>query len=280
MALSVAYQDTAYRALDGRPLHDGTLVATANQLAGDPAPFDVETLTMHVQTRSTTVSANVGVTDRLDVAMTVPFVTLSLSGERVDTYRGQRSLQASAAAIVSGVSDVVVRGKYNQMRQGGTGVAAGAELRLPTGDTENLLGTGAIAFAPRVMASFEFDRMAVHGDAGYVLGGATDELDIGGAVTVVASPRLTLVGELSSRRLESLGRLVDSVQPHPMLAAVEIVRLTSSTQPAVRIAATAGLKWNLASTWLLSGYVSRPLTESGLTAGWRPTVTLDYLVTR
>lgn len=279
VAVSIAYQNTGFQEIDGRPLRDGTLVATAAQVATEPAPFDVETLTLLVQTRSTTVSVNVGLTDRLDVALAVPFVTLSLSGERVDTYRGLRLPQASASARASGVSDFLVRGKYNVIRHGGTGVAAGAEVRLPTGDAENLLGTGHAAFAPRVMGSFELDRFAIHGDVGYVIGGATNELDTGGAVTFVATPRLTVVGELSDRRLESLGRLVDSVLPHPTLAGVDTLRLTASPQAAHRITATAGFKWNVASTWLLSGYASRPLTESGLTAGWRPTVTLDYLVT-
>jgi len=280
VAVSIAYQNTAFQALDGRPLRDGTLVATASRLATDPEPFDVETLTLRVQTRATTVSANVGITDRLDVALTVPFVALSLSGERVDTYRGLRSPQASASATVAGVSDLLVRGKYNLLREGGTGVAAGAEVRLPTGDAENLLGTGHAAVALRVIGSFELQRFAVHGDAGYVMGGATNELDTAAAVTFVATPRLTLVGELSDRRLESLGRLVDSVLPHPSLAGVDTLRLTASPQAAHRITTTAGLKWNVGSTWLLSGYVSHSLTESGLTAGWRPTVTLDYLVAR
>ncbi len=279
-AVSIAFQNTAFQALDGRSLRDGSLVATATRVVTEPVPFDVETLTLRVQTQSTTVSASVGLTDRLDVSLSVPFVTLSLNGERVDTYRGLQATQATASARASGVSDVLVRGKYNVVRHGGTGLAAGAEVRLPTGDPENLLGTGQAAFAPRVMGSLEFDRFAVHGDAGYVFGGATNELDTGAAVTFVATPRLTVVGEMSDRRLESLGRLVDSLLPHPSLAGVDTLRLTASPQVAHRITATAGLKWNVASTWLLSGYISRPLTESGLTAGWRPTVTLDYLVAR
>jgi hypothetical protein len=226
------------------------------------------------------VSAHIGITDRLDIGLTVPFVTLSLDGERVDTYRGDRFVQASASATVTGVSDVLVRGKYNLVRHGGTGLAAGAEVRLPTGDPEELLGAGDATVAPRLTGSVEFSRVALHADAGYVLGGAMRELDVGAAMTVVATPRLTLVGELSGRRLESLGRLVDSVQPHPLLAGIETLRLTSTTEPAQRTVVSAGVKWNAVSSWLLSAYVSRPLTEAGLTAGWGPTVALDYVVAR
>jgi hypothetical protein len=280
IALSVAYQDTSFGRLDGRSLRDGTLVSTASQLAGEAVPFDVETLTLRVRTRATAISANVGVTDRLDVGVTVPFVTLSMDGERVDTYRGRESVQAAASAVVTGLSDVLLRGKYNVLREGGSGVAVGADLRLPTGNADNLLGAGEATIGPRVVGSIEYDRMALHGDAGFVVGGATKELNLGAAVTYASTPRLTLVGELSGRWLASLGRLVDSVQPHPALVGVQTLRLTSNEQGVGRIGASAGFKWNIASTWLLSGHLSRPLTDPGLTAGWVPTFTLDYLVGR
>jgi hypothetical protein len=280
VALSVAYQDASFGRLDGRPLRDGTLVSTANRLEGEAAPFDVETLTLRVRARATAISANVGVTDRLDVGLTLPFVTLSMHGERVDAYRGRESVQAAASAVVTGLGDILLRGKYNVVRDGGSGLAVGADLRLPTGDAENLLGAGEASIGPRVVGSIEYDRVALHGDVGLVVGGATKEFDLGAAVTYARTPRLTVVGELSGRWLTSLGRLVDAVQPHPTLVGIQTHRLTSSDQGTGRIVASAGFKWNVASTWLLSGHISRPLTDSGLTAGWVPTFTLDYLVGR
>jgi hypothetical protein len=280
VAVSMAYRETSFSAIDGRPLRDGTLVATASRLAADSMPFDVETLALHVQMRSTVISANVGLTDRWDVALTVPFVTVSLNGDRVDTYRGQRFLQASASATASGVSDLIVRSKYNVIRHGRSGLAAGAEIRLPTGAAANLLGAGQAAFAPRLIGSIELDRIAVHADAASLMGGVTNEIDFGGALTVVATPRVTLVGELSGRRLASIGRLEDAVEPHPALSGVETLRLTSSTRPAHRLTAAAGFKWNVMSSWVLSGYLSRPLTSSGFATGWRPTLMLDYLLAR
>jgi hypothetical protein len=198
----------------------------------------------------------------------------------VDTYRGARSLQAAASAVVAGVSDILVRGKYNVLRDGGTGLSIGADARLPTGDADNLLGGGEFTIGPQVAGSMESGRVGLHGDAGFVLGGTTGELDFGAAVTVVGTPRLTVVGEIGGRRLSSLGRLVDAVQPHPTLVGVQTLRLTSTDEAMHRIALTAGFKWNVFSTWLLSGHVSRPLTESGLTGGWVPAVTLDYLLDR
>jgi len=43
-----------------------------------------------------------------------------------------------------------------------------------------------------------------------------------------------------------------------------------------RVVAVAGFKWNIAATLLLSGYVVRPITTTGLNAHWIPSLTLDY----
>ena len=92
----------------------------------------------------------------------------------------------------------------------------------------------------------------------------------------VAAPRLTLVGELLGRRLNAVGRLVETTLPHPRLAGVDTVRLTSSDETAERLLVVAGFKWNIASTWLLTANILRPLTDVGLNARWVPSVTFDY----
>lgn len=40
----------------------------------------------------------------------------------------------------------------------------------------------------------------------------------------------------------------------------------------------AGLRWNVATKWLLSMNVLRPLTTAGLNARWMTSVSLDYAV--
>ena len=89
-----------------------------------------------------TVTGNYGVTDRFDIGGAIPFVRVSLQGQRVDTYRGRELVQATGSASASGLGDVVVRAKYNVLRDGGSGLAVAGEARLPTGNEEDLLGTG------------------------------------------------------------------------------------------------------------------------------------------
>jgi hypothetical protein len=274
-SFGVSYQRARYDEIDGRSLRDGSLVATATRLRGTAEPFDVETLTMRIETNTMTMTANVGITDRLDIGAALPLVRLTLEGERLDTYRGTRLIQASALASASGVGDLVVRAKYNMLRRGGSGLTVAAEARLPTGDEQNLLGAGRASIAPRILASLERDRMALHGEFGVSRGGRSDEIHYGAALTVVAASRMTLVGELTGRRLGAGGRLVDVIDPHPALIGIDTIRLSSTAQPTSRVALVTGVRWNIAARSLLSVSLLRPLTSAGLNARWVPTVTFD-----
>jgi hypothetical protein len=272
----LGYSQSEFDNIDGRPLADGTLVATASQLAGEAAPFDAETLTLRMQTRTATFTAHAGLTDRLDVSVAVPFVRVSFTGTRLDTYRGFTFEQARAAGAASGVGDVVVRGKYNVWRQTATGVSVAVEARLPTGDDENLLGSGSMIITPRVIGSIERGPLGGHGSVGYAIGGPSDVLDLGAAVTVAATSRLTVVGEFLGRRINEGGRLIDVTEPHPALLDVTTIRLSATPEATTRALVSAGIRWNAGGRGLLSANVLRPLSTAGLNARWVATIAFDY----
>ena len=275
-AFGTAFQEASFNTIDNRSLSDGTLVATASRLTGEAEPFDVETVAIRLRTRSVTFSTNVGVTDRLDLSAALPVVRLTMSGSRVDTLRGTSVTQAVASVDASGVGDLVIRAKYNALRAGGTGLAIGAEARLPTGAEENLLGAGEISFEPRLIGSAEYGAVSAHTELGYSFGGLSRELDYAGAVAVAASSRVTFIAEMLGRRLESGGRITETVAPHPRLVGVETIRLTGVPEATYRALAVGSLKWNIADTWLVSASVLRPLTSTGLTATVIPAVAVEY----
>jgi hypothetical protein len=222
------------------------------------------------------MSMNVGVTDRLDVSAALPIVRLTLTGERVDTLRGTATVQATARVDASGVGDLVLRGKYNAVRRGGTGLAVGAEARLPTGAEENLLGAGELSIRPQLIGSLENGRVSLHSEFGYSFGGLSREIDYAGAVAVAASSHVTFVGEMLGRRLESGGRITETVVPHPTLRGVETMRLTAVPEATYRAVAVGSVKWNVANTWLVSASVLHPITTTGLTADMIPSVVVEY----
>ena len=277
-SFGINYQSASFDRIDDRNLRDGTLVSTASVLAPEREPFDVETVTLRIRTDTVTAVANYGLTERFDLSGALPFVRLDLSGQRLDTYRGQPLVQALASASATGFGDLVLRAKYNVIDASRGGVAVGAEARLPTGDEERLLGAGEASIKPRAIASVETDRLGLHADVGYVFGGLADGFDYGTAVTFVAAPRLTLVAELAGRRLAAAGRLTETIEPHPRIANVSTIRLTSVEQTTSRLLSVFGVKWNAGGAFLVSANVRRPLQSAGLNARWVATVSLDYSI--
>jgi hypothetical protein len=279
-SIGFTYRQSRFDKLDGRDLRDGTFVTTANRLATESQAFDVEYLTLKLSTSTFTLFGNYGITDRLDVGAAVPIVDLSLSGERLNVYRGAVFQQATGSASATGLADVALRAKYSVVQTRDVGVAAHVELRLPTGKEEQFLGAGSAAFHASAIASFEGRRVGSHLKAGFSTGGVSDAIDFGGAVVVAATPRFNLVGEVFGRKLGELARIAEVTAPHPQLPNVATTRLLPASIGANTVLALAGFKWNFAETWLLNANVLFPLTNNGLTGRPTPSIAIDYTFDR
>jgi hypothetical protein len=277
VALGATWQYSRFTQLDGLPLREGTLVTIANQFTDESAPFDIERLRLEIESSVITGFATVGVTDRLDIGVAVPFVWLDLSGERVNTYRGSEFVQAQGVVSASGFGDASIRGKYDLVSTRNGGLAAAAEVRLPTGREEDLLGSGRRFIRVMGVASLEGDMAAAHANIAFGQGGISDEVSYGLGVAFAPASRMTLSAEMIGRRLSDLGRITETVAAHPTIADVETLRLTATTDSRISVVSGIGsLKWNLTETWLFKASVILPLNDAGLTAPVRLTLGLDY----
>jgi hypothetical protein len=271
--------------LDGRALRDGTLVTTANEFRDktiEAVPFDTEALTLNLQTSTLTLLASVGVTDRFEIGGAVPLVRLTLDGQRLNVYRGASQVQARASGTASGIADVALRAKYTLVTAPSGGIAAAAELRLPTGDEENLLGAGATSWRVMGVASIDSGRLGVHGNAGIVRGGdpVSDEFTFAGALSLAVQPRVTVSAEVFGRHVSALHDIELSAEPHPIYIGVDTLRLVSGPSGSTLMTALAGVKWNVTGTLVVGGHIAWPLNERGLTAQITPTVALEYAFPR
>lgn len=279
-SLGVSFRHSRFTTLDGRSLTDGTLVTTANRLANESQPFDVELLTLGIEANTVTFFGSYGVTDRVDVGAAVPIVDLSLSGERQNTYRGSVFQQAIGSGLVTGLADIALRAKYSIVQRRSVGLAVNADLRLPTGNENQLLGAGEAALYLSAITSVENRRVGWHFKGGFGKGGVSDEVNGGTAVVVAVTPRFNLVGEVSGRRLSELTRIGDSTAPHPLLPNVTTTRLLPTTTGTSTVLALTGFKWNLTSTWLFNANVLFPLSERGLTGQPTVSIAIDYTLDR
>ena len=121
-----------------------------------------------------------GVTDRIDVSLAVPLVRTQLSllsnaqiyrlgtGSNVQVHYFRDDLAIGGYGSThqyfiegsdSGIGDLLVRTKTTLMREGTRAFAAGVDIRVPTGDEQNLLGAGAGGVRPFAAFSSSYARV-------------------------------------------------------------------------------------------------------------------------
>jgi len=280
VSLGVTYRQAGYRRLDGRDLQDGTLVTTANRFRDEPQAFDIDTLALELTAKTVTLFGSVGIADWLDVGAAVPIVRTDLSGERVNTYRGVSLVQARAMGTATGLADIALRTKARFFGQGVSGMAALMEVRLPTGDPQNLSGAGHSGVKAVLIGSIGRGSLDAHVNAAVVRGGVSSETHVSAAVAVAVTPQVTLSLETFVRRVKELGEIDDIVASHPLVPDVDTIRLGSLGGNVTTATLVTGVRWNVAQTWLINANIAVPTTERGLVADVVPTVSLEYSFAR
>jgi hypothetical protein len=115
----------------------------------------------------------------------------------------QACLQASFSdsGSATGIGDVVLRGKYTVYQGERAGFAAGMDVRLPSGDETNFLGSGAVGVKPFGVFSYKA-RVSPHAEVGYeVNGGST----LAGNNLVPSGSATVAKGSLPNRFLYIVG---------------------------------------------------------------------------
>jgi hypothetical protein len=123
-----------------------------------------------------------GLTSHIDVSVAVPIVSVSeqftssgieydLTNPAAPTTKFSNYSQLHSVTA-SGIGDLTLAAKYWLWRPEHGGVTIGAELRTPTGDAKNFLGTGTIGFRPYVTGTFG-TRFSPHFNLGYEVNGDT-----------------------------------------------------------------------------------------------------------
>lgn len=276
LTLGLAFTSRRFTNLDGRDLDDGRFVTSGNQFRDEAQPFDVETLSLSLESRTFSVTGTVGLHDRVDIGVVVPFVSLALQGQRTNTYRGTSVVQATADATASGIGDVAVRSKVRLLGARGSGLASVIEVQLPTGREEDLLGAGSAAVLIGLVASAERGPIGLHGTAGVSRGGLSAAWHYRGAFTANASRHVTLVAELMGAHVDEAGSIGLARAPHPTISGVDTLRLLPEGRGNQTVQAVLGAKWNVARTWLVGVHATMPVTAGGLRAAPALVIGLEY----
>ena len=244
------YLQASYDKIDDLDLRGGHLIFQAGHAhTGEhgsappgeaPSPFfegDVIAVqtSLQVHTKTSVFFANYGLTDRVDVGVAVPVVNIDLDGHahltinRLSTASqptihrfpgGGSARDISLSDSASGLGDVLVRGKVRF----GSNYAAALDVRLPTGDEKDLLGTGFTQTRLTLVGSGSMGagRPNFHGNLGYqiasgssdIISDPPDELSYGAGIDFAVHPRATIAVEASGRTLFNASRAVLTHEMH------------------------------------------------------------------
>jgi hypothetical protein len=279
-SVGLNYQFASFGSLQGANLRSGSFPTNAARSAGSAQPFSIDTLALELEAQTTTLFATYGITDRLAVGGTMPFMNVRFSGTRVRTTNGVSTLQSSQSGSATGIGDVNVQARYALVGDSVRGFSVGGDLKLATGKEENLLGAGDTAARAIGIGSWEEGQLAVYGNAGFGVGGASKEVFWNGAATIALTPRITVVGEVMGRWLADLSLVQDVYEPHPQVVGIETMRWLPAERGIHTTFLATGAKWNFGGSWLLSTNLLFRVTDAGLRARVTPAVSIDYAFDR
>ena len=166
---------------------------------GDPIlenEFITVRTSLDVNVLATIAFATYGVTDRIDFSVAVPYVSNSIDGHSLGQivpfgpnpahYFGGTasapilSATADVNGSASGIGDVALRAKVNLSPGGSksnTGFALLGDVRLPTGNEDDFLGSGSTSARILGIVSGRFGEFAPHANAGYAIRTSDDQQD-------------------------------------------------------------------------------------------------------
>jgi hypothetical protein len=186
-SFSFNYQRFSFDSIEGVDLKSVPVVFTHDspELGGGRLDLVATQNSITASVNQFTAFFNYGVTDRVDVSVAVPTVRTSLSLTSIATvqrlgttdpavhfYRdssGARGIVKSFSkqGTKSGIGDLIFRVKGTAVRGEHAALALGTDFRAPTGDEENLLGSGAPGVKPFAALTFSHKSVAPHVNIGY-----------------------------------------------------------------------------------------------------------------
>jgi outer membrane putative beta-barrel porin/alpha-amylase len=309
LSLGVSYQRFTFDTIEGLDL--GAVPAVFTHDFPAPGGRDDVVTTMNsldLKVQQFALFVTYGLASRADISLAVPLVSVDLAAvsdatiqrigtaanPRIHFYRGPNGEYGnnrvySSADSASGIGDVLLRGKVTAFKSGANGVALGVDVLLPTGDEEDLLGSGALGIRPFLAVS-SVHRVSPHLDVGYqwngdsvlagdvrtgAKGSLPNQLVSAFGVDMKLGKRATLILDVLGRHVFDSPRL-ESVTFQALDGHSTFPSIDFRTDSLTRIDGSAGLKWNPVDRLLIDFNVQFSLNEAGMRDKVSPLIGIEY----
>ena len=309
-----SFQHFSFDSIEGQDL-DAIPAVFTHDGAQPGGKADVVTTMNAIDVRVNQVTSffTFGLHDRLDVSIGIPLVNTELTVVSDATIRrlgltnlsvhffgepggNQQTFVASGSA--SGIGDIIIRAKGNVAQSGGTGLALGVDFRLPTGDEEDLLGSGATGLKPFAAISFSRGAVSPHINLGYQWNG---ESTLGGSfrlgpsgaefgekaalpdqflyvfgVDIGASEALTIAFDILGQRVIDSPQLVQETFTGLDDARTTFPSIAFEENSFNIINGAIGVKVNVGGNLLVDFNVLFKLNDAGLRDNVTPLIGIEY----
>lgn len=245
-----------------------------------------------------------GFTNRLDISVIVPVEYVSIGATTYNTtgyildanntlvFGPYSSPDTHTPGSASGIGDISFNGK-GELWKGERGtVSAGMNFRVPTGDDQNYLGSGAWGYNPYLIYSY-LGKVAPHAKIGYQWNSASElnnptgkaggnlampggfNYDVGADWAMMR--RITVAGDLLGNQYVNSPRYVVSQVALPDTpSTASLTTISPATQTYTINNVSAGLKWNPFLNVVLSGNVLFQINNNGLRSRPTPLLGISY----
>jgi hypothetical protein len=256
--------------------------------------------------------ATYGLTDRIDLGVAIPYVSLSMSGDPIarmnsftfastDTafhyFEGGTSTEPILShrttpldESASGLGDIALRGKVHVFAGARGDVALLAEARLPTGDEENFLGSGSSSFKFMFITSGQWGGISPHLNLAYDRRSSDyerDQVELTWGFDQKATDDLTIVvewagefdmgDEIDELKFPELTAIGEYEGPDGNTYATQYVTPSNIPNRSADniLSSGVGLKYTPNPKMTLIANVIFPLNDGGLRSSWIPTIGLS-----
>jgi hypothetical protein len=165
-------------------------------MLGAPGPeFELDTVNVNVnidiEQDIYALFGNYGITDNWDVGVVIPIIHVTarasafatvtdVTGRMPHTFIGAIDDPVSnSGGSETGIGDVIFRTKFNFLKDHESlpDMAVTGQITAPTGDEDNLLGTGETRYRGQFVTSKKFGELTPHVNFAYEATSGPDELD-------------------------------------------------------------------------------------------------------
>jgi hypothetical protein len=294
LSMGATFSGSTYDKISDFRLSNLPLLSVA---ASNAAAARTGTGNLRLSSRTLAISGTLGVTENLDVGVVVPLVSLKLEGtSALISGTGAQVRLAETTGTFSGVGDIAAMAKLRFLKFKGPdlpdpgGVGLLVQMRLPTGDRDNLRGLGIYRTLIAGVVSAGKGKIRPHGTAGFEFwskhlsvstGSATvnvrHQIQYAGGIEVEAHPKLTLLVDFLGQHIRRGGQVdlvTDTLAANPdgVSSIQSLVAVADGIRKALLV---PGLKLNLKGKMLVSLNAIVTLHNNGLHSRVTPVVGLN-----